>query len=82
MGLNKLAKKLADYNERLDCGKVEKIQKTHVEKILKKLNKKIVQLDTEIASEENSEKKGRLQRKLDIAQEHINRAEWLLAQLE
>lgn len=82
MGLKKFAEKLADYNARLESGKAEKIKKTHVEKVMKKLQKKTVQLDTEIASEENTEKKARLQRKLDIAQEHIKRAEWLLTQIE
>ncbi len=82
MGLKKLAEKLSDYNARLERGKVGKIQRSHVEKVMKKLQRKSSQLEADIASEENKDKKARLQRKLGIAREHLTRAEWLLTQLE
>lgn len=82
MKVKKLAEKLSDYNARLERGKAEKIHKDHVLKVMKKLHKKEVDLEADIASENKPEKKVRLQRKLGVAREHIARAEWLLAQLE
>lgn len=82
MGLKKLAEKLSDYNARVERGKAGKIQKSHVEKVIGKLQWKVSQLDAEIASEDNKDKKARLQRKLGVAREHLTRAEWLIRQIE
>lgn len=81
MKVKKIAEKLSDYYARLERGKAEKIHKSHVQKVMKKLQKKAAQLEADIASEDSKEKKVRLQRKLGIAREHLTRAEWLLTQL-
>ena len=77
MGLEKLAEKVADYNDRLAQGKVEKIKPDHVEKVLRKLQKKTAELEAEIAATANEDKKIRLHRKLAIAREHVARAGWV-----
>jgi hypothetical protein len=82
MGLKKLAEKLSDYNTRLELGKAEKIEPDHVRKVMEKLQKKSAQLQAEIAQEEKADKKARLERKLEVAREHVERAQWLLAQIE
>jgi hypothetical protein len=82
MGLKKLAEKLSDYNTRLELGKAEKIEAGHVRKVMEKLQKKSAQLQAEIAQEEKADKKARLERKLGVAREHVERAQWLLAQIE
>lgn len=82
MGLKKLAEKLSEYNTRLERGKAEKIKPDHVEKVLEKLQKKVSQLEADIACEENADKKTRLTRKLGVAREHVERAQWLLTQIE
>jgi hypothetical protein len=81
MKLKKLTEKLADYKDRLERGKAEKIRPDHVERILEKLNKKAVDLEAEIASAKNPDKKARLERKLGIAREQIERAAWLLQEI-
>ena len=81
MGLKKLAAKVADYNDRLDSGKASKIKPGHVRKVLEKLHKKESSLIDELAEAENDKAKARLERKLEIAREHIARAEWLLGQI-
>jgi|AntRauTorckE5430_2_1112549.scaffolds.fasta_scaffold01014_7 hypothetical protein len=78
MGVKQLAEKVAEYNDRLEQGKVEKIKPDHVKKVQKKLEKKMAELEAEIAATGNEDKKGRLNRKLAIAREHAERAEWLL----
>lgn len=82
MGLKKLAEKLSDYNARLERGKAKKIKPDHVQKVLEKLRKKSSELEAEIALEDKEEKKARLRRKLNVAREHMERAEWLLTQIE
>jgi len=81
MGLNKLAEKVVSYNERLERGKAEKIKPDHVKKVLKKLRNKTADLEAEIDSAKNKDKKVRLNRKLEIAREHVDRAEWLLREI-
>ncbi len=81
MGLKKLAEKVDDYNERLERGKSERIKPHHVEKVLKKLKKKTSVLKQEIKDTSNENRKIRLEKKLKIAREHIERAEWLLKQI-
>jgi hypothetical protein len=81
MRLKKLAAKVADYRERLEEGKASRIEPRHVEKVLKKLRKRKVELEERVATESDGEHKDRLHRKLEIAREQISRAEWLLAEI-
>lgn len=81
MGLKKLADKVSAYNERLEKGKAKKIKPNHVRKVLEKLRKKSADLEREIAGEKRADKKDRLKRKLRIAREHEERAEWLLDEI-
>ena len=81
MGLKKLAEKVAEYKERLERGKANKIKPSHVRKILEKLRKKSAELEAEIATTKNPDKKARLEKKLGIASHQIERAEWLLAEI-
>lgn len=81
MGLKKLAKKVEEYNERLENGKALKIKPHHVEEVLQKLRSKSTELEAEISSAKSVEKKARLDSKLQIARTHIERAEWLLKEL-
>jgi hypothetical protein len=82
MGLKKLADKVAEYNERLAAGKVEKIKPDHVKQVQKKLQKKTAELEAEIGATESQDKKVRLKRKLAIAREQAERAEWLLEKIK
>lgn len=81
MGLKKLSEKVVDYNERLESGTASKIEPGHVEKVLAKLRKKSDELEADIASTHSADKKARLEKKLGVARAHIERAEWLLAEL-
>lgn len=81
MGLKKLAVKIAEYNERLESGQASKIKPGHVEKILRKLKKKTDDLSEEISQTSLPEKKARLEKKLEIAKEHVDRATWLLKEI-
>jgi len=81
MGLKKLAAKVIDYNERLENGQASEIKPLHVEKVLEKLRSKSTELEVEIASAKSADKKTRLESKLQIARTHIERAEWLLKEL-
>lgn len=81
MGLKKLAAKVEEYHERLESGKASKIKPHHVEQVLRKLRAKEAELEAEIATAKSSDKKGRLEGKLEIARRHIERAEWLLKDL-
>lgn len=82
MGLKKLAEKVAEYNERFENGKAEKIKPSHVEKVLKKLRKKADDLNADLASAHSDDKKDRLKKKLDIANTHIERAEFLMKAID
>lgn len=81
MGLRKLAEKVEEYKERLESGKASKIKPSHVEKVLRKLRAKSTELEGEIASATSADKKARLEGKLGIARTQIERAEWLLREL-
>ena len=81
MGLKKLAAKLVEYNERLEHGRAHKINTGHVEKILSKLRRKSAELESEITSTKNADKKARLEQKLRIATDQVQRAEWLLNEI-
>jgi septal ring factor EnvC (AmiA/AmiB activator) len=82
MGLKKLSGKIAEYNKRLKQGKVSKIKPDHVEKVLKKLKKKSDDLGNEISQTKRTDKKARLKKKLDIANQYIERAEYLLREVQ
>ena len=82
MGLKKLGARLADYRARLDAGKASKIEPEHVSTVLSKLRKKEADLIERIANASCASEQERLQRKLEIAREQIERADWLLVQLE
>ena len=82
MGLKALAEKLVDYQHRLDHGKASKIKPSHVRKVLAKLQAKAVALEADIATAKTEEKKGRLRKKLTIAQDQIERAQWLLQEID
>lgn len=78
MGLKKLAAKIVEYNERLESGKAGKIRPDHVERVIEKLRRKSAELEDDIASAHSDDKKARLERKLEVARTHLERAEWLL----
>lgn len=82
MGLKKLAEKMHEYNERLERGKASKIKPSHVKEVLEKLRKKAADLENEIETTKNTDKRARLTRKLGIAGEQIERAEWLLNEID
>ena len=82
MGLKKYADKLDDYFERLTQGKAEKIRASHVDKVIKKLQAKEMQLLDEIGQVTKDTKKARLEHKVVIAREHIRRARLLLEKID
>ncbi|MCK8485068.1 hypothetical protein MUY21_13570 [Aliiroseovarius sp. S2029] len=81
MGLESTTEKLDSYFTRLEKGKAQKIKPTHVEKIMKKLEAKATALrsDLEVATKET--KKQRLQQKIDLVSEQLDRARWLREQI-
>jgi hypothetical protein len=76
--LKKLAAKVAAYHERLEQGKAHKIKPSHVQKVLVKLRAKEETLCSEIEAATTNADRLRLTRKLQVAREHIQRAEYLL----
>ena len=81
MGLKKLAAKVAEYNDRLESGKANKIKPSHVERVLEKLQTKTAELEAEIASAPSAEKRERLEMKLKVARTQEERAKWLLSEI-
>ncbi len=81
MGLDKSVEKLDKYYGRLDKGKASKIKPAHVEKVIIKLKARRDSLKEDIAESEKEDKKTRLEGKLDIVKEQIERAEWLLKEI-
>ena len=81
MGLRKLARKVADYQERVAAGKARTIGPEHVEKVLDKLRLKEAELLARIVTEADPEERADLDRKLRVAREHIERANWLLSEV-
>ena len=81
MGLKKLAAKVAEYNDRLESGKANKIKPSHVERVLEKLRTKTAELEAEIASAQSAEKRERLEIKLKVARTQEERAKWLLGEI-
>ncbi len=82
MGVKKYTEKLNDYYARLDQNKAKKIKKSHVEKVMRKLEAKRLQLLDDLSSTEKPSKTERLTTKLKVADEQIERAHWLLEQIE
>lgn len=77
MGLESATEKLDKYLKRLEKGKAQKIKPDHVEKVARKLKAKADALQAEIADTDNPDKLHRLQRKLKLVQEQLDRASWL-----
>ena len=82
MGLKKLTEKISDYNERLERGKANKIKPGDVEKVLEKLRAKEAELAEDLERTEDPEHTERLTRKRAVARQQIERAEWLIRQLD
>ena len=82
MGLGKIAEKLDKYYRRFEGGKAAKIKPSHVEKAIAKLQTKQASLLQELNDTEKTSKKSRIENKLETAREQIERAEWLLGQIE
>lgn len=78
MGLKKLAAKVADYRARLEDGKASEIKPDHVRKVLEKLRHKEADLEEKLEKADGDEDRERLTRKLEVAQQQIRHAEWLL----
>lgn len=81
MGLKKMAKKLSTYFERLESGKTQEIEPEHVRKVLEKLHLKEAELTVKLAQAQSAEARERYQQKLEITNEHIARAEYVLSAL-
>ena len=81
MALNKIAEKLDTYYKRLELGKAAKIQASHVEKVIAKLQAKQQQLEAELSETEKPSKKQRLEGKLATVHEQITRSQWLLNEI-
>ena len=82
MGVEKLAKKMADYNQRLEQGKASKIKPTHVVHVLQKLRKRELALKEAISCNKSAERRSQLEIKLAVAKEQIERAKWLLKEIQ
>ena len=78
MGLTKISQKLDSYFSRLEDGKAAKIKPSHVEKVIAKLRSKQQLLKDEISDPVNLSKKERLESKLSVVGDQIERGEWLL----
>jgi len=81
MGLKKLAAKLVEYQDRVDAGKARKIEPEHVRKVLDKLRRKEARLADDLAGASDKDVREDLERELNIARQHIARAEWLLQEV-
>ncbi len=82
MGLEKIAEKLDKYYGRLESGKAAKIKPSHVEKAIAKLEAKQVELMQDLQDTDKASKKSRIESKLATVQKQIERAKWLLTQIE
>ncbi len=79
MAYEKLSTKLEEYLARLKAGKASKIKPRDVEKVITKLRARRAELLE--AVEKSPAKAERLNQKLQIADDLIARAEWLLDEL-
>ena len=81
MPLSRIIEKLNKYTDRLLRGKDSKIKASHVEKVIAKLAKREANLLEQIASEDNPERRTRLNKRLGVNREQAKRARWLLKQI-
>ncbi len=77
MGLESTIEKLDKYYGRLEQGKARKIEPSHVDKILAKLETKARSLQDELAVTTKKSRKQRLTLKLELVREQQARARWL-----
>lgn len=82
MGLTKIGEKLDTYFFRLKDGKAAKIKPGHVEKVIVKLQAKQALLREELSDSRKPSKRERLESKLTVAENQIERARWLLQKIE
>lgn len=82
MGMKTLAQKVSDYSERLARQGASGIKPEHVLKVLTKLRHQEAALVDDIAAMPPGGEQQRVKSKLDIARQHIARAEWLLSQVQ
>ncbi len=81
MGLSKNVEKLSQYYDRLRDGKTGEIKKSHVNKVIDKLNSKRNDVEAELGSSKKASKRARLQEKITTIDTQIERAEWLLKEI-
>lgn len=81
MGLETAVEKLDKYYKRLDKGKAEKIKPSHVEKVIRKLETKEALLLIEQSETEKPSKLDRLENKLDMVRDQLERARWLYGKI-
>jgi len=79
MAYEKLAERLGAYFARLGEGRAHKIKPADVEKVIEKLLKRRDALREDASA--NPEDAERLAAKISTAEDLLNRAEWLLAQI-
>ena len=77
MGLEHAIEKLDKYFKRLEKGKARKIKPDHVEKVLRKLEARERELQSDLAHTEKADKKRRLGKKIELVREQQARARWL-----
>ena len=77
MGLRSIVKRLGKYQERLAEGKAEKIKPRHIKKAIEKLMAKETQLAVELQDATKPEKRKRLEHKISVIHEQIDKAKWL-----
>jgi len=81
MPLTKTIEKLKKYYRRLEAGKTEKIKPAHVQKVINKLTAKEASLSDDIAQAKKASKKERLKLKLAATHKQLDRAKWLMQNL-
>jgi len=77
MGLKDIVKRLDKYQKRLADGKAKKIKPRHIQKAIEKLTAKETQLAAELQDATKPEKRKRLEHKILIIHEQIDKAKWL-----
>ena len=77
MGLKSIVKRLDKYQERVAEGKAEKIKPQHIKKAIEKLMAKETQLVVELQDATKPEKRKRLEHKISVIHEQIDKAKWL-----
>lgn len=82
MALKKTIEKLNDYQTRLKDKKAYLIKPSHVIRIIEKLKAKDRALVEDIAATHKPDKKVRLEEKRKVVHAQLERAEWLLQEIE